>query len=222
MNDQHWNRRILALLLAVLAPLALLLMLSLRGFVRETILIPLSYAVWIAGIFIRSTPQAVFWGLLVAVGLILAIRSLWVVGPPPATAGEGEVRVPRRQRVGFWIFQVYLAREGYARVRFADFFSRLALETLAFREGVTPAEAEARLQEGELETTPEVLAFLRIRRLASSAEEGNLFGWLAHRFKVWIASLDGRGNGRRRLSSENELEKALSYLEDQLEVKHDV
>jgi hypothetical protein len=221
MNDQLWNRRILLVLLALFILLVLLLILWLRDFVRETILIPFSYALWLGGIFLRSTPQFVFWGILLAIGLILAVRSLWVAEKPNETAPTGEIRNSRRQRVGFWLFQVYLAREGYSRMRFAEFFSRLALEILAFREGITPVEADARLQGGVLETAPEIAAFLQTRRQAVHTGESGWRGWLAHRLDTMKESLAGRGDGRRAQAAEAELEKALRHLEDQLEVKHD-
>lgn len=220
MNTRLWNRRLLILLLAALLPLAVGLMLSLRDFVREAILVPLSYLFWIADLLIRSTPQALFWALLVITGLIIAVRSLYVVSPPPEKVGELETRATRRQRVGFWTFQMHMLRQGVARARFADFLSRLGLEVLAFREQITPVEAEARLQNGEFDA-PEILAFLRIRRMVPSEGFGllpRLVEWLGE----WKNRLLGQRNGALASSAEDELRRTVEYLEDQLEVKHDI
>jgi hypothetical protein len=221
LNSGKWNRRLLVLLLIVLIPLAVALMFSLRGFVREVILVPLSLLFWLADLLIRSTPQVLFWGVLLVICLIIAVRSLYAAREPVVDQmSDVELRLTRRQRVGFWIFQMQMLRQGVARARFADFLSRLGLEVLAFREQVTPAEAEVRLQKGEL-LAPEIVDFLRLRRMVPSEGTG-LFSRMVMWFETWRSRILGLRDGKQAAAMEDELRRAVEYLEDQLEVKNDV
>ncbi len=221
MNEDTWNRRILILLLALLLPLTLLVMLWLRDFVRESILIPLAYLFWLAGILIRSTPQALFWIIGLLIGLVIAIRSLYAARKPVEEPLSREMQTPPRHRVAFWTVQVKLAREGYSRARFADFFTKLALEVMAFREQASPSEIEERLQRGELSTPPEIAAYLDASRLSSSGEGVNLFAWLIQSLRQWLRDLAAPGRKARAPTHREELKTALGYLEDLLEIKHD-
>ena len=63
------------LLLAGLVLLALMALL-IRGFVREIIVVPLLYGLWIAGLILQSAPQVLLWSLFILVALIAASRSL--------------------------------------------------------------------------------------------------------------------------------------------------
>lgn len=57
-------------------PLAVLLMLGLRNFVRDTLALPLSYIIWFVGIMMQVIPQIWLWAGLIIIALILALRSL--------------------------------------------------------------------------------------------------------------------------------------------------
>ena len=222
MNEDTWNRRILALLLVILLPLTLLVMFLLRDIVREGILVPLSYVLWLGGILIRSTPQAIYWVIALLIGLIIAVRSLYATRKELEEPIPGEILSPHRQRVAFWTVQVKLAREGYARVRFADFFSKLALEVLAFREQASPIETEARIKKGEISIPAEIMTYLQASRLVSPGEGDNPLAWLIQMLRQWLENLSAPGRRARNSAHEEELNAALSHLEDLLEVKHNV
>src|SRR4051812_1213802 len=45
-------------------------------FVRDTIVIPVYYLVWVSGLLINSVPQGLFAGLLALIGLVIAFNTL--------------------------------------------------------------------------------------------------------------------------------------------------
>lgn len=54
----------------------LVLSLFVQDFVRQVIVIPMTYVAWLADLVIRSIPQSTFWGIVVAVSILAAWRSL--------------------------------------------------------------------------------------------------------------------------------------------------
>ena len=76
-------------------PLAVLLTLGLRDFIRDVFALPLSYMLWFAGIIFETVPQIWFWTGLIVVALILAMRSLDRERRPAPSAPGQSTRVPR-------------------------------------------------------------------------------------------------------------------------------
>ena len=111
-------------------PLAVLLMLGLRDFVRETFALPLSYLIWLVGILTQTIPQVWLWTGLVVIALIFAMRSL---DREPANAAPGNLlsRAGRDRRLG-QSYQ-YAADSKYSRHRFGYFISKLILGVLSLR-----------------------------------------------------------------------------------------
>ena len=58
------------------APVSALLALAATGGLREALVVPLLYMIWLVGVLFQSIPQAIVWGGLVAVALLAAWRSL--------------------------------------------------------------------------------------------------------------------------------------------------
>jgi hypothetical protein len=162
---KNWSprTRMMAYVLIALVPILALLLFG-RDFVRDSIVIPVEYDLWLAGLAIRAIPQPILWGILCVLVIIFALSSL-VAGKKSLEADEKPERMrTRSERVAFWTTQIRMrARGNYSKLRFADFFSKLILDILMYTGQVSEEQYEDALKTGVLDVPPEVLAFLKTR-----------------------------------------------------------
>jgi hypothetical protein len=191
-------------------PLAVLLTLGLRDFVRDALALPLSYILWFAGIIFETIPQIWFWTGLIVIALVIATRSLdRERQPPPATPGKSSR--PARGRIDVWAERVTMLLKGkYSRHRFGYFIGKLILDVLSHEERLSFRDVERRLEQGEVDVPPAVRDYLFARLKPAYAEARPNFLTRLKRFfrleKPSTAHLNA------------ELETIVRFLEDQLEV----
>jgi energy-coupling factor transporter transmembrane protein EcfT len=210
----------MVLLLVIALLLMIALMLALRGFVRQVVVIPLSYVLWFGGLLLRSIPQALLWVWLLLIVLLLATKSLRSDRKPTAEMRE-EPGYPSRERVTFWLIQVYQAQGDYFRTRLADSLRQLTLGMLAHQEGLTRWQVEQRLESEELDLPPEIRTFLRAKREPNVSTLAGLLTRLQNRLRNAANVLSTRGRSPGRVSSsDRDLESVVRFLEDRLDIKH--
>ncbi|MEN9935523.1 MAG: hypothetical protein RLZZ387_2102 [Chloroflexota bacterium] len=160
-----------ALLLGLGLLLAALIAATVRGAVRDTVVVPLLFLLWGTQLLLDSLPQALPWTLLVGLTLALAIGSLDDLRLPPARrrAAEG---IPGRGTAWLRLFQL-TERDEYSRYRLAQRLAHTALETLAAREGLSIAQARGRIEDPGLDAPPEVGAYLRAGLAAFQPRPGS-------------------------------------------------
>ena len=191
-------------------PLAVLLTIGLRDFVRNALALPLSYMLWFAGIIFETVPQIWFWTGLIVVALVLAMRSLDRERQPPSTP-PGKSARPARGRINVWAERVNMLLKGrYSRHRFGYFIGKLILDVLSHEERLSFRDLERRLEQGEKDIPPVVRDYLFSRLKPAYAEARPNFLTRLKRFfrleKPLSASLNA------------EVETIVKFLEDQLEV----
>jgi hypothetical protein len=218
MNIKKVKPLIVVLLLVLVSLLVITLMLALRGFARQVIVVPLSYIFWIGDLLVQSIPQAFLWAWLFLIVLLTALKSLRS-GQKPAVELREEPGYPSRERVTFWLIQLYQAQRGnYFRTRLADFLWSLTLEVLAHQEQLMPWQVEQRLKSEELDVPPEIRAFLRAKREQNVSTLANLMTRLKGHLRDAVNTLRSPG---RATSSGRELESIIRFLENRLDIKYD-
>lgn len=191
-------------------PLAVLLTLGLRDFVRDVLSLPLSYMLWFAGIIFETVPQIWFWTGLIVIALVLAMRSLdRERQPPPSEPGKSSR--PARGRINVWAERVDMLLIGrYSRHRFGYFIGKLILDVLSHEERLSFRDLERRLEQDETDVPPVVREYLFSRLKPAYAEARPNFLTRLKRFFGLEKPLSARLNA--------ELETIVKFLEDQLEV----
>jgi hypothetical protein len=187
-----------------------LLVLTFRNVVREVIVIPLLYVLWMGRLLLRSVPQTLFWFAFVVVAFFLALGSL----------ARGKRPLPQPHPVGrrfsgqvdVWAKWIRLmAAGGYTGWYFGQHVEKLIVAVLAYRERLSARETRRRIKAGDLEVPPEVQAYLGIVLLPSR--------------RGWPLSLLSRFRFRPRKGTRGTppggLERVVGFLEDQLEVGYD-
>jgi hypothetical protein len=195
-------------------------------FVNQAVAVPLSYIIWLGGMVYRGTPQFIFWFFILGVIVTLALKGLSSNNQSSLRTRELDLYYPKRERVGFWHLQIYLARSGYSWQnnssvsRFAEHFSKLALDTLAIQRQQSLRQVEQQIDQGEIELPAVVNNLMVARRRQNWINNTSWIQRLVNRIKNLYQSA-WSGQKVADQSFGQDLEIAVKFLEDQLEVEYD-
>lgn len=135
------------------------LTLALRDVVRESVVIPLAYAVWLADLLLKSLPQSLFLAVLVLVSAVVVLRGLLYTPPLPRQFMPRQDRSGFRSRLDFWTRRLNaLDASPFAQEQSAQEMRNLVLRALA--DQLDPDEVAAAVRNGALAVPPEVGALL--------------------------------------------------------------
>ncbi|MCB0167373.1 MAG: hypothetical protein KDI79_24300 [Anaerolineae bacterium] len=144
--------------LALVASVGLLLTPAFRVFVREVVVIPLLYLLWIGRFVLSAVPHSALWGCYVAVLLLLMSVSLLSRKPkkprtrPPNAAIEGRV-------AGLAHLVHQAEHDDYFKWRLAQQLQKLSVDTIAYHTGQSIPEIRRQLQQGRLDLPAELQAY---------------------------------------------------------------
>jgi hypothetical protein len=214
--------------LAVLAVvLATALALALTDLVRNVLAGPVTLFFYFLGLLVKSTPQALFWGMVLLFFLIVAGKSVQEVRKPEVPGFAAPLQSLKRERVAYWAVQVNYALKGdhYSHTRLNEFLAGLALELVAQEERISVVEVRQRLESGGLDFPVEIENYLKVRLNTGYVPHPRFWQRVEERLsRVWngLSGKKPQANGAPgdRLT-QAELELVIQYLEDRLEVKHD-
>jgi hypothetical protein len=193
---KHWRTIVVILLIAAV------LTFFLRGLMRENIVGPLVYLVWLGQLIFRSIPQVGIWAFFIFIALIIAFRSLIKKQPP-----QPKVPIPqagRTKRIGSWAKSIRQADEDfYYQWQLAQNLQKLTVQALANEERVERSEIRRRLEQGSIDDmSPEILAYLQagMTSFAHLADNKPRFG-----------------QGKQKSPLEIDPAQVIQYLEDKIE-----
>jgi hypothetical protein len=177
MSDFGRSLRKILVMAGVLLVLAIPLMILLEDFVREAIVTPLAYQIWLLRVVADALPQSLVISAVVAIAVFLAARSL-----RPGKVDVDEPRPQPRESVGTlrrWNERLSLLHERrYSRDRFDHYIGHLVTKVIAHSEHLTTREVNARLQAGSITVPDEVKSFVDAAYGPRLADRQGLFGWL--------------------------------------------
>ncbi len=217
---------LLFLLLSLLA--ALLVMFVIREFVQQNIALPISFIFWLASLVLKSIPQVFFLALLLTIAFFYALKSLSTTRPVLQTRAAEPIGSRKRERVGFWMLQIYRARRIFSR-QFVDPWGlkdplkKLTQEVLAYRYHISTAQVEQRMENGEMDIPMDILEYLRLDERWSRPVSGRK----VKRLRDWLDGIISWIYRRQTAEPSNDLtfdqhlESLIEFLEDQLEMNYD-
>jgi hypothetical protein len=188
-----------------------------EGYVRENILKPLSYGLWIGSLMLRGTPQVLFWSFVLLVAFVLAARSLSRPQPVQSETRYLEQHHSRRARLRFWVRQILLSRDHPRASQLSESLARLAVEVLAHEQNVPAGQMITWIEKGEIDSAELIQPFM-LRSIRNSLVLQRSVG---EQIRVWIEDLLMRTPWRiqRTNPEEPRLEKLVDYLEEQLDLQ---
>jgi hypothetical protein len=156
-SNEPRNRRFI-ILTVVFILLSIVMLFWARDVIREVVVLPLSYLLYLFGILIDYTPQIFFWIILLLIGLRIAYLSI----SRKKVKDEAELARFRRPiddfpgsngRVWFWTNKVHLLHEGrgvYYTSTFHQALSHTLFQLLAYRYRMTVPQVEEGVKNGSL------------------------------------------------------------------------
>lgn len=195
----------------VLLVLAIPLMFLLEDFVREAIVQPLAYQVWLTRVILDALPQAVLLIAFLPLLLYIAIRSLkgrkariWKAEPPPM-ASHGNLQT--------WLTRMNLVMGGsYSRERFDHQLGQVLLQVVAHQQRLPMRGTIRRIENGTIPLPPEIEPYIRAALSAGFSGKRKPFRWL-------LDLLRKRRTGMTAQELERHMTPALRYLEQQLRIQ---
>ena len=136
-----------------------LLAMVVSGTFGEVVVVPLLFLWWAMQVLYQSIPQALLWGVFVAIAVLLVAKNFPASSeslPPTASQTAALGRVADWSR---WLHDA--RRDDHSRWRLAQKLSLLAIDMLAFRDQCSPQEISRRLRDGSLEIPPQVRDYIQ-------------------------------------------------------------
>jgi hypothetical protein len=208
-------------LMSALVVFAVVIGLALRfqDSLKEYVLIPLLYVMWVTELVLKSFDQRCIWlmALVVAVSLSLAFshRSRSPVDIYQRSVSQ---RFPDSGRIRYWRRQI---RIGSSTLYTSGFhrseLSRLVIETLAYREGVSTEEIKEQLNVGVITLPTEVRYILGLDEVQGHPDKP--LGFMK-RTARWFNQIFGQLFAPK-FSPNPRIEKVIEYLESLMEVDDD-
>lgn len=206
------RRRVLAILLLVLVALALMSLV--RGLASQVLVAPLLYLLWLLHVLLDGIPQLFFWFLAVFLFIRIVYPSLFTGRPTlyPPEVVEGS---PPEGRAAVWQRRLQLARAGhYSKWGMARNMALLAIDIFAYQDRITLGEVRARWQHGDYQLPPEAAAYLQLGMAGQPPSSPPW--WVA--LRTWWSA---RGQRAAPPVFDVDLERLLTFLENEMEVVHD-
>ncbi len=187
-----------------------ILSLFFRDWVREQVVIPLAYVFWIIRLFLLSVPQVFYWGILLIIGLIIAVTTIL---PPRMAFYTSATQRPAAftSHYSSWLRHFHMLNSSrFASDNLSRDLTRLTIQILAYQYRLSDEEVYRLLEQEDLGLPPLLLAF--IRRRGFEVEQAAEFPLLAffHRFFPPKDSLRPPGVYAFR---EKEAEQIISQIE---------
>ena len=184
--------------------LVIVLMLALRGFVRDVLALPIAHLLWFAELAFKSIPQSICWSALLIIVVVVALKSLGrlrgVSSPRPKPPS------PRLGRVAMWTERIELSLTGkYSRHRLGYYLGKLIIDVLAYDERLDSREIGRRVEQGELVLPPDVETYLMARLQPGLATHPGFWAQLKT-----LVGLEHRVS----VPLTHELERVVQFLED--------
>lgn len=131
--------------------------------VRELILVPISYLLWIVGLLYRSFDQRALWTSLIIIVALVSWASLKVRRSAVQLDSKKPDVLPHR--IEIWSKRLKDVHRGtYMKWRLSQHMSNLVLDSIAFRSGLTREQIEEKVLNNSLELPSEIQAYLLAAR----------------------------------------------------------
>ncbi len=186
--------------LVVLLPISLVLTVHFRGTVRETIIVPVLYLLWLLELTFNSIDQTVWWGLLLALtaGLLFSAVRPQRKSKSPRQWTDDPSRWGNR-RIAHWAKQVECTSNGMLwGFGSASELRELILQVLAYRRRISPPELEQEIAAGSGKWPPEILAYLESERHPRAAGRRN-----RNRTVNWLRTVLGMNGTTAQTASDD-------------------
>jgi hypothetical protein len=158
------NKTRFGLVLIFVALIASIVSLFYWDFVRETVVVPIYFLLWLIDLVIKSVPQQAYLAVLALICLIMGFNTLQRISGGQPTPSRPRIQTTDITRYTHWR-RVYrnLYGNSFFRNEFGTEIRKLLLAVLAYQEGLSTAQIETMILNGTLSVPPAVTDLIRQR-----------------------------------------------------------
>jgi hypothetical protein len=187
-------------------------------FVRETIIIPIYYLLWVADLTLKSIPQGVYLALLIFICILIGWNTLINVRFQPISRHFVGSRPQTDARYTHWK-RLYsnLHSSSFGRETFVWEARKLVLSILAHQYGIEVTDVEARVRDGRLPLPNSIEELIRLKTIPNAEAAVNA----AENPIVRLRRLFFRGaKSQNDPQIDHFVNEMVLFIEHQLEINH--
>jgi hypothetical protein len=182
---------------------------------KEVVLVPLLYLLWLGNFILKSFDQRCIWLL----ALIITVLTSLSISRPKQKTQKTNLASPKRRdlsagRIQFWQGQIRVSSSTvYTRTYRRSELRQLTFKVLAYQENCSIEEVRARLRTGQLQVPTEVRYVLGLEIPEDDqTPKQNFFERLSDKFDQYLEKFFSPG-----FSPDPRLVKTAEYLENRME-----
>ncbi len=211
------NKQKIGVVLVAVILLFSLLTLIYWTFVRDTIIVPIYYLMWVADLALKSVPQVAYLAILILISLIIGANTLLSMRVRRFTRQIVEPPAPNDSRYTVWKrLGSNLYSGAFAQDSFAWEARKLILSIHAYEHGVEIAQAETMIRNDMLPVPEPIKKLIKEKKIHNF----DTLSWPAEnmifRLRRWLFPVD---DPQKKLIDDAVTEIA-AYIEDLLEIDH--
>lgn len=211
------RRRLFYALLVFLVVLALAA--AFQDILREIVLIPVLYVIWVGKLAFRGLDQRCIWSVLLFLAILFSQVLLRPSRRPPPLVRPASRREAPAGRIHFWREQVRAASgKLFARRYRSSDLRQLVTHVLAYRQHTTADKVMKEIRTGQLDIPSQVCYALCLDDREDDASKSIR---LPGRIQRWLDWVLGRTENSLLRPNPN-LEQTADYLESLMEVDDDI
>lgn len=212
MTEPNAKLKRILLMAGFIAALGLPLMFLMENFIRDAVVTPLAYTVWISGVVLDALPQSYLLAGIIAVAIYAAARSLR--RQPPPLQGPKLAAAPPKGTATAWHRKLELSTKGgYSQRRIQQQIGLLIMQVIAHEQRLPVREVAQGIETGEIEIPADLNVYIEAATYRGFPRTPGLWA----RLKSFLLGTSAPKNTSHTVASD--LGPALRYLETQLRMK---
>jgi hypothetical protein len=187
-------------------------------FVRDTIVVPIYYVVWVGGLVLNSIPQGIFVGMLIIIGMLMALNTLGHMQLRPGERSPERGGAQADTRYQYWrrlSDNLYASR--FSRNLFFSDARKLILSILAYEQGIDVAEVTPLVKAGALEVPANIRALFQQSEIQEAVSAPTPSESIVRRLQ---RRLLGQSNSQRNPQLDSLTAEIIGFIEQHLEIPY--
>lgn len=183
--------------------------------IRDQIIIPIYYLVWVIGLLLKSISQKVFLVMLIMGCIIISLNTLIKIWSQELKKARENIAYSGNSRYRFWARLLnYSMTSEFFRWDFVLEARRLIFSIFAFQEGLDPSEVEQGMANNSITAPIIVKLLVKNRELPIDAPDKNWLEIWRLKIKSWFNIQEPQTNYK----VSRQIEEIIRFIEDRLEI----
>jgi hypothetical protein len=211
------NKKKIAIALVAVILVFSLLTLVYWSFVRDTIIVPIYYFIWVGDLALKSVPQGAFLAFLILISLIIGVNTLLSMQVQRLTRSVEEIPTQSDSRYTYWKrLCSNLYSSPFAQDSFAWEARKLIVSIFAYQNGIETAQVEAMIRNDMLSVPEPIKKLIQEKKIqdfnATPKPTENVIFWL----RRWLFPVEDP----QKLPIDDSVTEIVDYIEQLLEIDH--